>query len=117
MLETKRPLINQIQRINRQCLGLFDTLLLLSERTIVQRSILSNSDSVETEEYTAILIRDKLYQNPKARSKLGMKFACNLNLPAYSREADPGLISKLTIAFLREYRRINVTVFRDVLFR
>lgn len=117
MSETERPLIDQIQRINRQCPGLFDTLLPLSERTIVQRSILGDGDSVETEEYAAILIGDELHQNPKARSKLGVKFARNLNLPAYGREADPGLISKLTVAFLREYRRVNVTVFRDVPFR
>lgn len=119
MSETEQPLIDQLQRINKKCPGLFDTLLPVSERTIIQRSVLGDGEGEpEIEEYTATLMDDPLHQNVKARAKLGVKFARNkLRLPAYGREAENSLLASVKTAFSRDYNRPNVDVLRDVKFQ
>lgn len=121
MSETEKALTNQLQRINQTCLGLFDTLLLISERTIIQRSVLRDSDSnnisIEIEEYTAALVNNSLHYNVKARATISVKYARNiLKLLVYGREADSVLLTSVKLVFSRDYGRLNVDILKDVKF-
>lgn len=116
---TDKSVVKQLQRINILCLGLFNTLLLASERTIVQRLILGNNGEQESEVYeiyTTAIVEDDIYKNIKARSKLAVKQARQtLKLPQYSREAGTEFYTAITTAFRRDYKKPNVDLFYKVL--
>lgn len=112
---TDSSVVEQLQRIQMNCPGLFSTLLPASERTIIQRQILGDPDEQDTPEYTAAIVEDNAHRNIKARNKLAVKWSRqNLHLPQYGREADASFYSAITAAFQQDYDKPNVTLFNNV---